>query len=53
MYTLLVKNECRHSRMLTVFWQAYLPIANVARIMRKCIPDDAKISKKAKECVQV
>jgi histone H3/H4 len=30
----------------------FLPIANVARIMKKALPDNAKISKDAKETVQ-
>ncbi|KAG8925975.1 transcriptional activator hap3 [Tulasnella sp. 419] len=30
----------------------YLPIANVARIMKASVPDSAKIAKDAKECVQ-
>ncbi|KAI8997801.1 nuclear transcription factor Y subunit B-3 [Pilobolus umbonatus] len=30
----------------------YLPIANVARIMKKALPENAKIAKEAKECVQ-
>jgi len=30
----------------------FLPIANVARIMKGAVPDTAKISKEAKECVQ-
>jgi len=30
----------------------YLPIANVARIMKSSVPATAKISKEAKECVQ-
>ncbi|KAJ1554073.1 hypothetical protein HK405_006094 [Cladochytrium tenue] len=29
-----------------------LPIANVARIMKSALPDNSKISKEAKECVQ-
>lgn len=32
--------------------QRFLPIANVARIMKRCLPVNAKISKDAKECVQ-
>lgn len=30
----------------------YLPIANVARIMKRALPENAKIAKDAKECVQ-
>ncbi|KAI0731799.1 histone-fold-containing protein [Fomitopsis betulina] len=30
----------------------FLPIANVARIMKAAVPGTAKISKEAKECVQ-
>ncbi|GAA5973812.1 hypothetical protein JCM11641_003170 [Rhodosporidiobolus odoratus] len=30
----------------------YLPIANVGRIMKKCLPDTTKVSKDAKECLQ-
>ncbi|KAJ1955599.1 transcriptional activator hap3 [Linderina pennispora] len=30
----------------------YLPIANVARIMKRSLPDNAKIAKEAKETVQ-
>ncbi|KAG1172797.1 hypothetical protein G6F70_006277 [Rhizopus microsporus] len=30
----------------------FLPIANVARIMKKALPENAKIAKEAKECVQ-
>lgn len=30
----------------------YLPIANVGRIMKNSLPDNAKIAKEAKECVQ-
>ncbi|KAJ3412786.1 hypothetical protein HDV05_000253 [Chytridiales sp. JEL 0842] len=30
----------------------YLPIANVARIMKRALPDNAKIAKDSKECVQ-
>ena len=30
----------------------FLPIANVARIMKKAIPSNGKISKEAKECCQ-
>ena len=29
-----------------------LPIANVARIMKRALPENAKIAKEAKECVQ-
>lgn len=32
--------------------QRYLPIANVGRIMKKCLPEMTKVSKDAKECVQ-
>ena len=31
----------------------FLPIANVSRIMKKSVPQNAKIAKDAKECVQV
>lgn len=31
----------------------FLPIANVSRIMKKALPANAKISKEAKETVQV
>lgn len=30
----------------------YLPIANITKIMKKSLPENAKISKDAKECVQ-
>jgi nuclear transcription Y subunit beta len=30
----------------------FLPIANVAKLMKKAIPDRGKIAKEAKECVQ-
>ncbi|CAM9892134.1 unnamed protein product [Chrysoparadoxa australica] len=30
----------------------FLPIANISRIMKKSLPDNAKIAKDAKECVQ-
>ncbi|XP_018007482.1 nuclear transcription factor Y subunit B-1 isoform X2 [Hyalella azteca] len=30
----------------------FLPIANVARIMKKCIPRSGKVAKDARECVQ-
>lgn len=30
----------------------FLPIANVARIMKKCIPRTGKVAKDARECVQ-
>ncbi|KAF2754261.1 hypothetical protein EJ05DRAFT_489489 [Pseudovirgaria hyperparasitica] len=30
----------------------WLPIANVARIMKLALPDNAKIAKEAKECMQ-
>jgi len=30
----------------------YLPVANIARIMKKALPSDAKISKDAKEAIQ-
>jgi nuclear transcription Y subunit beta len=30
----------------------FLPIANVARIMKRALPENAKIAKEAKECVQ-
>ena len=30
----------------------FLPIANVARIMKRALPDNAKIAKEAKETVQ-
>jgi histone H3/H4 len=33
-------------------FERYLPIANVSRIMKRGLPDNAKISKEAKECVQ-
>ncbi|KAK4700341.1 nuclear transcription Y subunit beta, partial [Phenoliferia sp. Uapishka_3] len=32
--------------------QRFLPIANVGRIMKKCLPNQTKVSKDAKECVQ-
>lgn len=37
-----------------VIWRAqrFLPIANVGRIMKKCLPSTTKVSKDAKECVQ-
>lgn len=31
----------------------FLPIANISRIMKKSLPDNAKIAKDAKETVQV
>jgi histone H3/H4 len=31
---------------------ADLPIANISRIMKTSLPDNAKIAKDAKECVQ-
>lgn len=34
------------------FQDRFLPIANVARIMKKSIPQSGKIAKDAKECVQ-
>ncbi|KAJ3124906.1 Nuclear transcription factor Y subunit B-10 [Nowakowskiella sp. JEL0407] len=30
----------------------FLPIANVARIMKRALPENAKVAKDAKECVQ-
>lgn len=30
----------------------FLPIANISRIMKKALPQNAKISKEAKECIQ-
>jgi len=30
----------------------WLPIANVARIMKNALPENAKIAKEAKECMQ-
>ncbi|OBA24263.1 CCAAT-binding factor, subunit A [Metschnikowia bicuspidata var. bicuspidata NRRL YB-4993] len=30
----------------------YLPIANVTRVMKKALPERAKLSKEAKQCVQ-
>jgi len=30
----------------------FLPIANIARIMKKVLPGNAKIAKDAKECIQ-
>ena len=30
----------------------YLPIANVARIMKRVLPENAKIAKDAKDCIQ-
>lgn len=30
----------------------FLPIANVARIMKRALPENAKIAKDAKQCVQ-
>ena len=30
----------------------WLPIANVARIMKAALPENAKVSKEAKECIQ-
>ena len=32
--------------------EKWLPIANVARIMKAALPDNAKVSKEAKECIQ-
>ena len=37
---------------LSLFQDRFLPIANVARIMKKAIPNNGKISKEAKECAQ-
>ena len=37
----------------TEFSYRFLPIANVAKIMKASIPENAKIAKDAKECVQV
>jgi len=30
----------------------FLPIANISRIMKKCVPQNGKIAKEAKDCVQ-
>lgn len=30
----------------------YLPIANVTRVMKKALPENAKLSKEARECIQ-
>ena len=30
----------------------YLPVANIARIMKKVLPQNAKLAKDAKECIQ-
>ena len=30
----------------------YLPIANIARIMKKVLPNNAKVAKDGKECIQ-
>ncbi|ESO98525.1 hypothetical protein LOTGIDRAFT_142831 [Lottia gigantea] len=39
--------------MLSLYFQdRFLPIANVARIMKKSVPTTGKIAKDAKECVQ-
>jgi histone H3/H4 len=32
--------------------ERFLPIANVSRIMKESLPDNSKISKDAKECIQ-
>jgi nuclear transcription Y subunit beta len=41
---------CSHSHALTQ--DRYLPIANIARIMKNTLPDNAKIAKDSKETVQ-
>lgn len=33
-------------------FERYLPIANIGRIMKSCLPESAKISKDSKETVQ-
>lgn len=42
----------RRSPLTTCLLQRLLPIANVGRIMKKCLPPPTKVSKEAKECVQ-
>ena len=32
--------------------ERFLPIANINRIMKQALPNDTKISKEARECVQ-
>ncbi|PAV76909.1 hypothetical protein WR25_23665 [Diploscapter pachys] len=46
-----IQNNHAHSKVL-LDQERFLPIANIARIMKKMIPSNGKIAKEAKQCVQ-
>ncbi|TKY87047.1 hypothetical protein EX895_003724 [Sporisorium graminicola] len=45
-------NVTSHPTYTAMFPDPDLPIANISRIMKRSLPDNAKIAKDAKECVQ-
>lgn len=45
-------NPTNHPLYQSLFPPADLPIANISRIMKRSLPENAKIAKDAKECVQ-
>ncbi|KAN0062388.1 transcriptional activator hap3 [Thecaphora frezii] len=45
-------NPLTHPLYTSLFPPADLPIANISRIMKRSLPENAKIAKDAKECVQ-
>lgn len=45
-------NLSSHPTFAAMFPDPDLPIANISRIMKRSLPDNAKIAKDAKECVQ-
>ena len=47
------KNDEYHSKEIFLKEQdRVLPMANISRIMKQCIPKLGKVSKKSKECMQ-
>lgn len=47
-----LSNLTAHPTYLSMFPDPDLPIANISRIMKRSLPENAKIAKDAKECVQ-
>ncbi|SJX66542.1 related to transcription factor hap3 [Sporisorium reilianum f. sp. reilianum] len=47
-----LSNLTSHPTYTAMFPDPDLPIANISRIMKRSLPDNAKIAKDAKECVQ-
>lgn len=46
-------NNNNHDRTVVILEQdRFMPIANISRIMKRVLPEHAKLSKESKECIQ-